>query len=179
MIEQIIIAGFGGQGVLTTGLILAEAAVLQGLEATFIPSYGAEMRGGTANCNVKIQTDKITTPIVEHPNNLIALNEPSVDKFMPMLTPDAFILLNSDRIKKKIEKGNHIVKTTEIDTLAHEQLHDLRTANMIAMGIYIHAKPFLRTDVVKQAIEEKFQAKGARVVEMNIRAFDFGYSLKL
>ncbi len=179
MKEKIIISGFGGQGVLTAGLILAEAAVLQGLEATFIPSYGAEMRGGTANCNVKIQTEKIATPVIERPNNLIALNEPSIDKFLPKMTEDAFILLNGDRIKKKFEKGNRIVKQAEMDTLANEQIHDLRAVNMIALGIFIHHKPILKPEMVKQAIQEKFQSKGSKVVDMNIKAFDFGLGLRI
>lgn len=179
MTENIIVAGFGGQGVLTAGLILAEAAVLQGLEATFIPSYGAEMRGGTANCNVRIQKEKITTPIIDYPNTLIALNEPSIGKFLPRLTDDAWILINQDRVRNKFDQGNKIVKRAELDTLSYEQLHDLRTVNMIALGIYVHNKPYLKADMVIAAITEKFRSKGQKVVDMNVKAFNFGLSLRV
>ena len=177
MTEKIIIAGFGGQGVLTTGLIMAEAAVHQGLEATFIPSYGAEMRGGTANCNVVITKRRIANPVVEHPDILVALNEPSLNKFLPSLKKGGFLLINSDRMKKPFESGDYDVHSVALDSLAFSELKDVRAANMIALGVYLDKHELLQVDFVKKAIESKFGNKGQKIVEMNYKAVDFGMSL--
>jgi len=177
MMERIIVAGFGGQGVLSAGLILAEGAVLQGLEATFIPAYGAEMRGGTANCNVIIGDHKIANPIIYHANSLIGLNGPSVHKFLPRVKEDGLIIANGDRLPDAPEVNDRTFIKADLDTMANDVIGDSRSVNMLALGIFLKKQPIVSADKVKEAIEAKFSRKGKAVVELNIRALDKGMEL--
>ncbi len=114
MKHEIIIAGFGGQGVLTAGLVLAYAAVDQGLNATWLPSYGPEMRGGTANCHVIISDEEIGSPIVSSPDILITFNKPSLDKFLPRLKPEGILIYDSSTIGRIADARAHGVPSISL-----------------------------------------------------------------
>jgi 2-oxoglutarate ferredoxin oxidoreductase subunit gamma len=138
MQNEIIIAGFGGQGVLLAGTLLAQAAIEQNLHTTWFPSYGAEMRGGTANSTVVVSTDEIGSPLAFNPNALIALNEPSLNKFMPRMTEGAVIIANSSIIPsdKEYKIKPVFVPVTDI---ADKEIKNVKTANLAAAGALIKA----------------------------------------
>ncbi|MCL2390230.1 MAG: 2-oxoacid:acceptor oxidoreductase family protein [Endomicrobia bacterium] len=138
MYDEIIIAGFGGQGVLLAGTLIAQAAIEQGLHTTWFPSYGAEMRGGTANSTVIVSDDEIGSPIAFNPNALIALNEPSLNKFMPRMTESSVIIANSSIIpqNKEYRIKLYFVPVTDI---ADKEIKNVKTANLVAVGALIKA----------------------------------------
>ena len=106
MQEKDIFAGFGGQGVLLMGQLLAQAAMTEGRNVAWLPSYGPEMRGGTANCSVTISDKKVASPIVNHPTSLIAMNRPALDKFEDMVVPGGCIFINSSIIDRKAHRDD-------------------------------------------------------------------------
>lgn len=138
MQNEIIIAGFGGQGVLLAGTLIAQAAIEQGLYTTWFPSYGAEMRGGTANSTVIVSNEEIGSPLAFRPNALIALNEPSLDKFMPKMIEESIIIANSSMISEKNEYKikPYFIPVTDI---ADKEIKNVRTANFVAAGALIKA----------------------------------------
>ena len=138
MQNEIIVAGFGGQGVLLAGALLAQAAVEQGLHTTWFPAYGAEMRGGTANSTVLVSSDEIGSPLAFHPNALIAMNEPSLNKFMPRMIDGSIIIANSSIIPqdKEFKIKPIFVPVTDI---ADKEISNIKTANFVAVGALIKA----------------------------------------
>ena len=138
MQNEIIIAGFGGQGVLLAGTLIAQAAIEQGLHTTWFPSYGAEMRGGTANSTVVVSTDEIGSPLAFNPNALIALNEPSLNRFLPRMIDGSVIIANSSIIPsdKEYKIKPVFVPVTDI---ADKEIKNVKTANLVAVGALIKA----------------------------------------
>ncbi|MCL2334826.1 MAG: 2-oxoacid:acceptor oxidoreductase family protein [Endomicrobia bacterium] len=138
MQNEIIVAGFGGQGVLLAGGLLAQAAMEQGLHTTWFPAYGAEMRGGTANSTVVVSNDEIGSPLAFHPNALIALNEPSLDKFMPRMIEGSIIIANSSIIPRDREFKIKPIFVPVTD-IADKEIKNVKTANFVAVGALIKA----------------------------------------
>ena len=178
MIERIIISGFGGQGVLSAGLMLAESAVHIGLEATFMPSYGIEMRGGTANCHVIISDKKIGSPIITEADSLIAFNEPSIQKFAGRVRKDGLIIINSSVAKEEYDFPERKVVKVPMESMALDSLGNQKMANVIMIGKFIREKAFITLDELKRAINEKFLKKGEKVVKLNYQALELGYQLQ-
>jgi 2-oxoglutarate ferredoxin oxidoreductase subunit gamma len=184
---EAIIAGFGGQGVLLAGTLMAQAAIEQGLHTTWFPSYGAEMRGGTANSTVVISSDEIGSPLAFNPNALIALNEPSLNKFMPRMIDEAVIIANSSAIsqEKHCKIKPYFVPITDI---ADKEIKNMRTANMVSVGALIRALKIHRAGTEKQidnekdltlesvlsACEKAFASK-PQLIEVNKKAIQAGY----
>ncbi|MDR1196020.1 MAG: 2-oxoacid:acceptor oxidoreductase family protein [Endomicrobium sp.] len=161
MQNEIIIAGFGGQGVLLAGTLLAQAAIEQGLHTTWFPSYGAEMRGGTANSTVVVSADEIGSPLAFNPNALIALNEPSLNKFMPRMVEEAIIIANSSIIPFDKEYKIKPVFAPVTD-IADKEIKNVRTANLVAVGSLIKALELYakgscgeEADMRRQSAQEK------------------------
>ena len=177
MIERIIVSGFGGQGVLSAGLMLAESAVHIGLEATFMPSYGIEMRGGTANCHVIISDKQIGSPITSDADTLIAFNEPSLLKFAGQVRKDGLIMINSTVAKKDYDFPGRKVVKVPMESMALEKLGNQKMANVIMIGRLIREKSFITLDELKRVINEKFLKKGEKVVNLNYQALELGYQL--
>ena len=185
MYNEIIIAGFGGQGVLLTGTLVAQAAIEQGLHTTWFPSYGAEMRGGTANSTVIVSDEEIGYPIAFSPNALIALNEPSLNKFLPKMTKDAVIIANSSIIPadKNYMITPYFVPMTDI---ADKEIKNVRTANMVAAGALVKAlelcatqsckteREILQLSNVFKAVEKTFYSK-PELIDINKKAVQAGY----
>jgi 2-oxoglutarate ferredoxin oxidoreductase subunit gamma len=177
---EIIVSGFGGQGVLLAGLLLAEAAMKEGLYTTWFPSYGAEMRGGTANSTVIVSSDEIGSPLVSNPNALIALNETSFNKFMPKVVNEAIIIANSSAISKDKQCGikPYFVPVTDI---ANKKIGNMKSLNMVAVGALIKAFEihsgnmcFISIKSIILTCENVFAAK-PKLIEINKMAVEAGY----
>jgi len=169
--------------VLLAGTLLAQTAMEQGLHTTWFPSYGAEMRGGTANSTVVVSNEEIGSPLAFHPNTLVALNEPSLNKFLPEMTDDAVIIANSSIIPpdKKCRIKPFFVPVTDI---ADKEIKNVKTANLVAVGALIKAleinckntqnNEVLTLKSALTACEKAFQSK-PELVEINKKAIQAGY----
>ena len=171
--NEILIAGFGGQGVMSMGTTMAEAALSEGLNVSWLPSYGPEMRGGTANCSVVIADSEIISPIVLQPSELIAMNLPSLDKFEPAVKSGGYIYVNNTIIKRKLARTD--VKAIYVPTLdIAAELGNMRVANMVMLGSYIEATGVLKFDTVVNMLRNVFTGKKAHLVEINRQALQRG-----
>ncbi|GAB1401507.1 2-oxoacid:acceptor oxidoreductase family protein [Elusimicrobiota bacterium] len=175
--HEIIIAGFGGQGVLLAGTILSQSALEQGLNTTWFPSYGAEMRGGTANSTVIISDDEVGSPIAFNPSGLIALNALSLDKFLPKMAKDAVIIANSSIINASEYSSHKNIIFIPISEIADKEIGNIKTANMVAVGALIKFLQVPNLDNVLKALNTAFAKKSA-VIDINIKAVNAGYNYK-
>lgn len=173
--EKIIIAGFGGQGVLSLGQFIAYAAMYENKAVSWLPSYGPEMRGGTANCSVVVDEKEVASPIISKPDCLIAMNKPSLDKFVNKVKSGGLIIVNSSLIADKVERTDVKVIYVNANELAHEVGND-KTANIVVLGAYIKYSGLFERDVMLKTIEKVFAAK-AKVIPINFKAFDIGFNL--
>lgn len=177
MKEQIIVSGFGGQGVLFVGKLLAYAGMMAGKNVSWIPSYGPEMRGGTANCSVTISDKEITSPIVNQCTSLIALNEPSLDKFMLSVINNGKILFNSSIIKRnKPEDLSVNWLPINAQELA-EEINSPKLMNMVMLGLFLANTAILTYDDIKLGLEEMLGNKKPELIEMNLKAIKKGMEL--
>lgn len=168
---RIKIAGFGGQGLLLLGRLLAEAGMRHGYHVSWIPSYGPEMRGGTANCHVNISTAAIGSPLVSDPTVLIAMNRPSLEKFEKEVVSGGIIIYDSSLID--IAPTRHDTEVIALPATAMaDELGSPKVANMVALGAYIGATGLLDKEEVLAVIKDK--TKKESLVEMNLRAIDAG-----
>ena len=173
MKKEIIISGFGGQGVLAIGKNLVEAGLEEGLEVTWAPSYGPEMRGGTANCHVVLSDRKIGSPLVVRPTELIAMNGPSLEKFAHLVQQGGLILINSSVVREKAEQPG--VRTLYIPCgEISEELGNPKVANMVMLGAYIGATGALHPDTVRSMIRHMFTGAKAKLVPLNLQALERG-----
>ena len=168
---EIKVAGFGGQGVLLLGQTLAESGMRHGWNVSWIPSYGPEMRGVTANCQVHISEDTIGAPIVDFPDILVALNKPSLDKFEPHVKPNGIIFYNTSMIDRKPERDDIEAVGLPFTELADE-LGSLKFANMVVVGAIIEKTKILDDDIVKEALKEVIKHK--KFIPQNIKAIEKG-----
>jgi len=176
MERSVIIAGFGGQGVILAGKILAKAGMDHGLEVTWLPSYGPEMRGGTANCTVILSDEKVGSPIVDEPSALIAMNRPSFDKFEPIVASGGAIVVNSSLIDRKAERDDLNVSYLPFNDVA-ASAGNPRTINMVALGAYLKASGAIPLEVARQAMSRMLEETGkAKFIDANSRALEEGYN---
>jgi len=177
MERSVIIAGFGGQGVILAGKILAQAGMDHGLEVTWLPSYGPEMRGGTANCTVVLSDEAVGSPIVDESTALIAMNLPSLDKFEKLVASGGHIVINCSLIDRQVERSDVDAKYVDINNIAREEVGNARTINMVALGAYIKASGAVPLQVVKNAMAHSMRESGKdRFIDMNERALEAGYN---
>ncbi|MCD6136282.1 2-oxoacid:acceptor oxidoreductase family protein [Candidatus Bipolaricaulota bacterium] len=175
MQQSVIIAGFGGQGVILAGKILAQAAMDHGLEVTWLPSYGPEMRGGTANCTVVMADETVGSPIVDDPSAVIAMNLPSLDKFEGIVAQGGRIILNASLIDRDVERSDLKVTKLLLNDLS-AKAGSSKAINMVALGAYVKATGVIPIDVVKETMREMLEKGGkGRFVEANAKALDLGY----
>ncbi len=176
MERSVVIAGFGGQGVILAGKILAQAAMSHGLQVTWLPSYGPEMRGGTANCTVILSDRPIGSPIVDDPSAVIALNLPSLDKFEPTVAPKGVLIVNHSLISRMVKRTDVTAHAVPINEIA-AKVGNPRTVNMVALGAYVKATGAVPLDAVKQAMAAAMREGGKeKLVEINEKALDAGYA---
>ena len=172
MTYEVVISGFGGQGVMIIGQLLAYAGMLEGKHVSFMPSYGPEMRGGTANCAVIISESVIGNPLVSVPQVLVAMNNPSIDKFEPLLAINGVVLTNTsivDRLQKRTDVKFFGVAANDIAA----ELNNAKTANIVMLGALLKVVPLIKPESLILAFEKKFAAK-PELIEINKLAFARG-----
>ena len=170
---QILIAGFGGQGILFAGKFLAYKGLLENLQVSWLPSYGPEMRGGTANCNVILSEEAVGSPIVTDPDVLIAMNLPSLEKYVDTVVPGGQIYVDSTLISKKVERSDVQVFYIPATKMANDA--GVPTlANMVMMGCVLKNNPELTFDGTAETMQKLVPAKKANLVELNMKALEAG-----
>ncbi|HEY6008868.1 MAG TPA: 2-oxoacid:acceptor oxidoreductase family protein [Geobacteraceae bacterium] len=174
MQKEIVIAGFGGQGVLFGGQVLAYAAMDAGWEVTWIPSYGPEMRGGTANCTVVIADDEIGSPLAKHPPLAIALNLPSFDKYEEMLAAGGTLIVNKSMVDRGAKRTDIRVIFVPCNEIA-EELGDKRLLNMVAAGALLASLPELSLTDVEKALAAHLPARHQHLLPRNYEALKRGF----
>ena len=178
MTHEIIFAGFGGQGVLLAGKILCIAAMNEGKYVSHIPSYGAEMRGGTANCSVVISDEDIASPVVENPDICIVLNTPSLTKFEPRVRKGGTLIYNTSLITVKPERDDIKIIGIDANTIS-EKNGSPRAANMAALGRLVAENPELSSvDSLIGALDEAVSERNRKFNPTNIAIINEGYKLK-
>jgi 2-oxoglutarate ferredoxin oxidoreductase subunit gamma len=175
MQNDVIMAGFGGQGVLLIGKMLAYAGMLQGKEVSWLPSYGPEMRGGTANCTVVISDRPVSSPVIQSPRAVLAMNLPSMEKFEPMLKKGGLLLVNSSLINREPSRRDIRVLKVPANDIANE-LDNPKGANMVALGAYVGATDAVALEEMESLVRETFASK-PKVIEANVAALRRGFEL--
>ena len=172
MQTEVMFAGFGGQGILLSAKILAHAAMEDGLEVAWVPSYGPEMRGGTAYCTVVISDRLIGSPIIRNPMHLVAMNRPSLEKFAPMVKTKGTILVNSTLIS--IEAGRDDVDELRVpvNDIA-VKLGNVRSANIVALSAFVARTGVVKMETLRQCVKEEFASK-EKLIPLNMSAVDEG-----
>ncbi len=175
MEHDVIVAGFGGQGVMLIGKVLAHAGMSEGKEVSWLPSYGPEMRGGTANCTVVVSDRPVGSPIVYHPRAVIAMNLPSLDKFEPLLKEGGLLLVNTSLVPRGVVRRDvRVIKVPANDIAI--ALDNPRAANMVALGAYVAVSDAVSLQAVEAAVREMFEAKPS-AVKSNLEAVRRGYAV--
>jgi len=174
MQKEIIIAGFGGQGVLFGGQVLAYAAMDSGKEVTWIPSYGPEMRGGTANCTIVIADDEIGSPLVKNPPLAIALNLPSFDKYEELLASGGTLIVNQSMVDRGARRTDIHVILVPCNEIA-EEIGDKKLMNMVAVGALLTALPELTLKDIEKALESHLPARHKHLLPKNYEALKRGF----
>jgi 2-oxoglutarate ferredoxin oxidoreductase subunit gamma len=173
MQTEIIIAGFGGQGVLFAGQILAYAAMEAGKEVTWIPSYGPEMRGGTANCTVIISDEEIGSPLVRNPAAVIAMNLPSLDKYEPLVKEEGVLVINASLVNRESTRCGIKSIAIAANEIA-EQIGDRRLVNMVLLGGLLANLPVLSLEQVEATIRAHTPERHQKLVPLNVQALRQG-----
>jgi 2-oxoglutarate ferredoxin oxidoreductase subunit gamma len=167
--HRIILAGYGGQGIVLAGNLLARAAIAENKFVTGMVAYGAEMRGGTANASVVISDEEIASPVVEEANMAIFLNQPSLERFEEIMMPGSTILLNSSLAKHPATRGD--IKTVTVGATAlAETLGSIKVANIVALGAFAKVTSILKLESIATAIDELFAEKNAAMATLNRQA---------
>lgn len=175
MTNNILIAGFGGQGVLFTGKYIAYDGMLEGKEVSWLPSYGPEMRGGTCNCSVILSDTPVGSPIVNTPDVLIAMNLPSLDKFEKSVTAGGSVFVDSSLIERKINRTD--VKVYYIPATQIASDNNIPTlTNMIMLGKVMKECPVITRTNVERTLKKIVSAKKQDLIDLNIKAIDLGYN---
>lgn len=172
---EILIAGFGGQGILFSGKFLAYMGLLDGIQVSWLPSYGPEMRGGTANCNVILSDVPVGSPIITTPDVLIAMNLPSLIKYIDTVAPGGQVYIDSSLIDAKVERDDVEVFYIPATQMAKDE--GISTlANMIIVGHLLENHPELSFDGVEEVVEKLVPPKKAALKELNMKALNLGKS---
>lgn len=176
MLEEIIIAGFGGQGVMSMGQLIAYAGMLEGKGVSWLPSYGPEQRGGTANCAVVVSDEPVGSPLVTKPSTVIVLNNPSFDKFESKVRPGGVLIINSSLVVRNSERKDiNIIELTATD-MAND-LGNSRVANMILLGAFLEHTKIVSEDAVIESLKKVLSQDKHHLLEINKQALKKGASL--
>jgi len=170
--EDVVMAGFGGQGLMFIGKLLAYSAMKEGRTVTWIPSYGPEMRGGTANCTVVVSDDEIGSPVTLHPRALIIMNNPSLETFEPKLQTNGLLLSNSSFVTRPIARKDIKAISITANEIATEMGNE-KAANMVMLGAYIACANVVSKDSIVEGLKELF-GKKIDLLDTNIRALEEG-----
>lgn len=173
MQKEIIIAGFGGQGVLFAGQLMTYAAMDQGLHVTWIPSYGPEMRGGTANCTVVISDEEIGSPMVSRPSAVIAMNRPSLDKYEDLVKPGGVLVINQSMVDREVQCNDILVAVVPANKIA-ENLGENRMVNMVLLGALLANLDILPISAIEKALQEHLPKRHQKLFGLNKMALKEG-----
>lgn len=173
MQTEIVIAGFGGQGVLFAGQVLAYAAMDAGKEVTWIPSYGPEMRGGTANCTVVVADEEIGSPLVRNPKGVITMNLPSLDKYEPLIVPGGTLIVNASLVNRKVERQDLKSVLIPANEIA-ESLGNKRLANIVMVGALLVHLPVLSIEAIVKALQNHLPERHKQLLPLNLKALEVG-----
>ncbi|MFC1872619.1 2-oxoacid:acceptor oxidoreductase family protein [Chloroflexota bacterium] len=175
MLVKTIFAGFGGQGVLSMGLNLAESAMQEGKYTTYLPAYGAEVRGGTANCTIAVSDDEIASPVASSPEYVVALNYPSAERFLNQVHTGGMLFINSSLVNIEVPRSDiEVVRVPASDTA--EKLGSARSANMVMMGAFIRKTGLLPIESIISGLEKALKNK-RKLLDINKEALLAGYNL--
>jgi len=171
--ERVIVAGFGGQGVMLMGQILSYAATEEDLNTAWIPSYGPETRGGTANCSVVISKPRINSPVVSEPDTLIVLNQPSLDKFEKKLKKGGKLLVNKSLIDTKDIRDDVELYAVDCNKIALD-IGNLKVANMVMLGAYIALTGIFEKEAIFNVFDKIFTGAKSKLIDLNKQAIEAG-----
>lgn len=173
MMKEFVFAGFGGQGTLLIGKFLAMACMLDGKHVSWLPSYGPEMRGGTANCSVIISDDLVASPLVDKPDAIIAMNEPSLAKFEDKVKPGGIIVVNSSIIDRKCDRDDVTVVYCDANKIA-EEVGNPKGANVAILGALMAKCPIVSEEKMQEAIKLELGERKMKFLEGNMKAYEAG-----
>lgn len=175
MTYEVVLSGFGGQGVMIMGQLLAYAGMLEGKNVSWMPSYGPEMRGGTANCAVIISDTVVGNPLVSVPQVLVAMNNPSIEKFEPAMASEGIVLTNTSIVDHPVIRQDVKHFGVAANDIAAE-LKNAKTANIVMLGALLAVVPLLKPESLILAFEKKFASK-PEVIGINKQAFERGAAM--
>ena len=175
MLIKTIFAGFGGQGVLSMGLNLAQAAMLEGRKVTYLPSYGAEVRGGTANCTVAISDEEIASPVASSPEFVVVMNLPSLIRFQNQIQSGGVLFVNSSLVEPQISRGDVDIVRIPANSVADE-LGSPKSANMVMLGAFTKKSNIVSLSSVIEALGSTLGSK-PKLITINEKALKAGYHL--
>jgi len=175
MLIKTVIAGFGGQGILSMGLNLAQAAMLEGRYVTYLPSYGAEVRGGTANCTVAISDEEIASPVASSPEFVVVMNLPSLVRFQNHVQSGGLLFINSSLVEKEITRGDIDIVSVPANNIA-ERLGNPKSANMVMLGAFIKKTKLVSLGSVIEGLGNALRNK-RKLIVINKEALTAGYDL--
>ncbi|TEU02263.1 MAG: 2-oxoacid:ferredoxin oxidoreductase subunit gamma [Dehalococcoidia bacterium] len=175
MLIKTIFAGFGGQGVLSMGLNLAQAAMLEGKNVTYLPSYGAEVRGGTANCTVAVSDEEIASPVASSPDFIVAMNQPSLVRFQNQIQSGGVLFINSSLIEAEVSRGDIDIVRVPANSIA-EKLGNPRSANMVMLGAFTKKSNLVSVSSVIEGLKSALKDK-QKLIAINKKALMAGYDL--
>ncbi len=171
--QQVIIAGFGGQGVMSMGQLLTYAGMLEDKNVSWLPSYGPEMRGGTANCNVIVSDNTVGSPLVTEANTAIVMNLPSLDKFEGRVVKDGILLINSSLIEKKASRTDIRAYEIPANEIANE-LGNIRIANMVMLGAYLELTQIVSKESIIESLKKVLGPSKEKFIPVNEKALEMG-----
>ncbi|MCX6042874.1 MAG: 2-oxoacid:acceptor oxidoreductase family protein [Caldilinea sp.] len=176
METSIVVSGFGGQGALLAGQLLAHAALASGLEVTWIPSYGPEMRGGTAHCTVVVGDEPIGAPLVRHPECVVALNLPSVDKYEPLVVAGGLLVYDSTLVQRPVERVDLCAVAVPASEVA-QRFGSPRLANLVLLGALLALRPVVTLEAMGAALRDHLPERHADLLQNNLEALYAGAAL--
>ncbi len=176
MMHEVIFAGFGGQGVMLMGQLLAYSSMIEDKNVSWLPSYGPEMRGGTANCMVKVSDSQVASPLITAPTALVAMNLPSLNKFADSVKEGGVIIYNSSLINEDYTREDVNVIPIPVNDLAGE-LGNVRVANIIALGCLLGTENICKKESVIDSLKNVLPERHHHLLPLNEKALDKGYSL--
>ena len=171
--QNVVIAGFGGQGVMLVGELLAYAGMIEGKHVTWVPSYGIEMRGGTAHCTVTIDDEEINSPVAEEPESVIVFNGSSLEKFEPLLPEGGLLLINSAMVDRESERHDIRTYTIAANNIA-DKLGNSQVSNIIMLGAFIELSGMVSMESVVNALQQVLPERHHRLLPLNRQALEMG-----
>jgi 2-oxoglutarate ferredoxin oxidoreductase subunit gamma len=176
MQAEIIVSGFGGQGVLFAGQLMAHCALDNQMEVTWFPSYGPEMRGGTAHCTVIVADEEIGSPIIRNPTAAIVMNLPSLDKYEPLVAREGVLIINSSLVDRSAQRDDLSIVEVPANEIA-EEIGDRRMANLVMVGALLNRLPIFTIEQLSGALERHMPERHRELLDANLKALEQGYQI--